>query len=46
MSLYLSYIYNTNKNDETKIEINKKYLNDYDMLIPSDKKDWLVNRTF
>ena len=41
MELYLQYI-----NNNTKVNINKKDTDQYDMLVPSDKKDWLVNQYF
>jgi len=41
--MYLKYI---NKSQKINVNINKKDIDQYDMLIPSDKKDWLINRNF
>ena len=43
IDMYLKYI---NKSQKINVNINKKDIDQYDMLIPSDKKDWLINRNF
>ena len=41
MELYIKNLKNT-----TTVNIDKEDIDQYDMLVPSDKKDWLVNMPF